>query len=133
MDKQIESDFVKTYIVKEKRERLLYELFHDKKRLHAIMRFSHTAMKHIDERKILYCGNKISHEELLEFVAATGSRKCYIISHDYDMDGQWLDAEDALKQIIGYGMPSIAIFNGLVIIETEQEQGPAEKYVLGSK
>lgn len=129
VEKKIEEDFVMTYIVKEKRERLLYELFSKKKRLSAIGRFCHTAIEYIDERKIFYCGEKISHKELLEFID-TADDKCYIISWNSDIDGNWLNAEEALKKIIGYGMPSIAIFNDLVIIETEQELGAATKYVL---
>lgn len=131
VEKQVEKNFVMTYIVKEKRERLLYELFNKKKRLSAIGRFCHTTMKYIDARKILYCGNKISQKELLELVHADD--KCYIISWKSDIDGNWLNAEEALMKIIGYGMPSIAIFNDLVIIETEQELGAAQKYVLRSK
>ena len=66
---------------------------------------------------------------MLEFID-TADDKCYIISWNSGIDGNWLNAEEALKKIIGYGMPSIAIFNDLVIIETEQELGAATKYVL---
>lgn len=55
---------------------------------------------------------------------------CYIISWNTDIDGQVLPISEALDIIIGYGMPSILITNTLILIETEQVQGPAEKYIL---
>lgn len=97
VEKKIEKDFAMTYIVKQKRERLLYELFNKKKRLSAIGRFCHTAIEYIDERKIFYCGEKISQKELLEFIDAADD-KCYIISWNSDFDGNWLNAEEALKK-----------------------------------
>lgn len=44
-----------------------------------------------------------------------------------------LDSKAALDTIIGNGMAAIMIWSNLVIIESEQEQGPAEKYVLLEK
>lgn len=57
---------------------------------------------------------------------------CYLISWNSDIDGIFLDKESALNEIIGYGMASIMVFKNLILIETEQEQGSAIKYVLFS-
>ena len=130
MEKQIEKDFVINCIVKSKRERMLYELFNPKKRLKAIGRFCHRTMEFIEERKVLYSGNRIFQDELLELIQKKNSDICYIISWDSDIDGEWMEAKDAFEKAIGYGMPSIIIFDDFVVIETEQEQGAATKFVL---
>lgn len=132
MEKDVEERFVNLYIVKSKRMRILHEFFHNEKRRYAIGRFCHMTTNYVKENCILDSGNKLSQEELFELMRKNNQKKCYVISWDSDIDGTWLNLEAALEAAIGLGMPSILIFDDFAIIETEQEQGAACKYVLSS-
>lgn len=128
---QKEEYFVNTFIIKSKRERLLYELSNIKKRQDAISRFNHRCIMHIDDRKLVYQGNSIDREELLSYIDQyTYDKQCYILAYNEIYDQQMFDSESALDAVIGNGMAAIMIWDNLVIIECEQVQGPADKYIL---
>lgn len=128
MNKAIEESFVNSYIIKNKRDRILFELC-GKKRRDGIDRFSHSADNLLDETKIKLKGQYIS-EDLQHIVATSNSHKCYVISSFEELDGKEFNKDEALNRILGCGIPSIAVFDNFAIIETEQEQGPAVKYLL---
>ena len=52
------------------------------------------------------------------------------MAYDENIDKKYMNNEEAIKRVIGNGMAAVIINNGIVIIETEQEVGPAVKYVL---
>ncbi|MBR4866540.1 MAG: hypothetical protein IKU11_07615, partial [Clostridia bacterium] len=86
MNKVIEENFVNSYIIKNKRERLLFELW-GKKRRDGIGRFSHWADNLIEVSKIRFKGQYISND-LREIVATTHTSKCYVISWYEELDGK---------------------------------------------
>lgn len=111
----------------------MYELSSTKKRKNAIGRFCHNSLNYLEESKIIFSGNSISIYELNTLIKKyTKEKNCYLISWDNGIDGIFLEREDALNEIIGAGMASIMVFTNLLVIETEQEQGAAIKYVLFS-
>ena len=128
MNKAIEENFVNSYIIKNKRDRLLFELC-GKKRRDCIGRFSHCTETLLIEAKIKLKGQYIS-EDLRHVVAKANNCKCYVISYSQELDGKELNKEEVLDLISNCGMPSIVIFDNFAIIQTEQEQGPALKYLL---
>ena len=128
MNKVIEENFVNSYIMKNKRERLLFELW-GKKRSHGIGRFSHCTDNLIDDSKIKLKGQYIS-KDLRDIIATTNCHKCYVISYFEEFDGKEFNKDEILDLMLGCGMPSIAIFDDFAIIETEQAQGPAIKFLL---
>ena len=128
MNKAIEENFVNSYIIKNKRDRLLFELC-GKKRRDGISRFSHCADNLLIEAKIKLKSQYIS-EDLRHVVAKANSCKCYVISYSQELDGKEFNKDEVLDLISNCGMPSIAIFENFAIIQTEQEQGPAVKYLL---
>lgn len=130
MDIQIEQYFIHTYITKNRQDRLLYELSSPKKRGDGIQRFCHGTMQLIKPSMIRYQGKDVS--VLQNNINMCQENQCYLISDDSTIDGTWQDRETVLSQIIENGGASIAIFKDFVIIETEQVQGAAEKFVLGS-
>lgn len=133
MDFDYEQFFVQHFIVKNKRERLQFELLNESKRQKAISRFDHGAMGYIDERNIIYSGNDISWSNLKELIYKnTDERKCYIISSYKEIDWTIIKAEDLFECVIGLGRASIMVFTNMAVVETEQAQGPAVKYVLKS-
>lgn len=128
MNKEIEENFVNSYIIKNKRDRLLFELC-GKKRRDGIDRFSHCADNFLIEAKVKLKGQHIS-KDLYDVVAKANSLKCYVISYSEELDGKEFNKNEVLDLISNCGMPSIAIFENFAIIQTEQEQGPAVKYLL---
>ena len=126
MNRQIENGFIECYIVKNKRERLAHELF-GKKRMDGVGRFCHCADEFLVASKIKAKGQYIT-DELYKRIPK--NKKCYVISCAEDLDGKEFDGGEILNLILGRGMPSIAVFEDFAIIETEQEQGPAVKYLL---
>lgn len=123
--------FIQNFIRKNKRERLQFELSSEGRRQNGISRFDHDTMKYIDERKLIYSGNNISWGALKEMIYQnTNERKCYIISYYKEIDQTMIKVEDLFDCVIGLGRASIMIFTNMAIIETEQTQGPAMKYVL---
>ena len=134
MNNKFELEFINNYITKNKRERILYELTSKKKRKNAIGRFCHNTLEYIDKTKIVYEGNTISVYELENLIKKyTKDKEGYLISWDSDIDGSILPIENALNEVIGKGMASIVVFSNVILIETEQEQGAAIKYVLALK
>lgn len=133
MNSEYEKTFVDKFISKNKRARIEYELSHTKKRKNAIGRFCHDSLNYLEESKIIFSGNSITVHELNALIKKyTQEKSCYLISWDSDIDGGFLEREKALNKIIGAGMASIMVFKNLLVIETEQEQGAAIKYVLFS-
>lgn len=130
MDFDYEQFFIQHFIVKNKRERLQLELTNESRRQRAISRFNHGAIKYIDERKIIYSGNDISWSDLKKLIDRnTDEKRCYIISSDEETDRTMIKTEDLFDCVIGLGA-AIMVFTNIAIIETEQVQGPAMKYVL---
>lgn len=130
MEKEIEDFFVRTYIMKNRQDRILHELCHEKKRVNALSHFCHSSNEYIKKSKIIYEGNDISISELQKHIDSTKEKQCYVMSYDKTLDAKWFKKDEVLALIIGRGMPSIAVFKHLAIIETEQIQGPARKFVL---
>ncbi len=128
MNKKLEEEFVDTYIVKNKRERLLFEL-QGKKRSDAIGRFCHRTDELLMNEKVKVKGPYIL-DEIEARIRASSTGMCYVISFFPELDGKVFRKKEVMEKIIGRGMPSIAIFDDFAIIETEQEQGPAMKYIL---
>lgn len=130
MDSKTEYDFIKKYIVKNKQDRIQYELSNKNKRIDGICRFCHRTPDLVKAAMIFYRGYNVS--VLQKYIGASREEQCYVISFDNTIDGTWQRSEIIFSRIVGMGMPSIAIFKNFSVIETEQVQGPAEKFILKS-
>ena len=128
MNPVVEERFVKNYIVSARRDRLLFELS-GKKRRDGIGRFCHHADELLMKSKIISQGQYID-DDIQRTLSASGNKNCYVISMYEELDGKEFGKAEALELIIGRGMPSIAIFDDFAIVETEQESGPAVKYLM---
>ncbi|MBE5925965.1 MAG: hypothetical protein E7270_03280 [Lachnospiraceae bacterium] len=131
MDKEKELLFVKNFIIKPKRERILYELASNKKRKNAISRFCHMASDYIDIKKIVYEGDVLNGTKLLEIIRKFTKKNIgYVISWDDDVDGTFLDIDLAISKAIEDYMVTIVIIDNVALIKTEQEDGAAKSYIL---
>ena len=69
MDYEMEIRFIRSYIRKERRERLLYELTSPKKRYDGLSRYCHQADDLLDNRTILMSGtNLYSQKGFIDFI-----------------------------------------------------------------
>ena len=127
---EVEENFVKQYIIKERQERLINELSSSKKRINAMSRFCHSSLDLIKPNKIYESGD-ISSERLLSLLNKYGKNdKNYIMAYSENIDKKYMSNDEAIEKVIGNGMAAIIINSDIVIIETEQYMGPAVKYVL---
>ena len=125
-----EAYFVKQFIVRSRRDRLLYELQSRRKRRDGIGRFCHDTENLIDNSKLIVSG---SHLTAYDFEKCLGNRKCYVIAYHAELDGLSCYLREALEKVLDNGMAAVIIGEDFAIIETEQEQGSAVKYLLKEK
>lgn len=132
MDRIIEEKFVRTFIEKRIQDRIIFELSDSKRRDTAIDRFCHRTDDLVKPKYILHKSNKLWSDEILNMISELSNEKsCYVISFLPDIDGIQTTLEGALSRCLGAGMPSIMIVGeNIAVIETEQVQGPATKYIL---
>lgn len=133
MNKELEKDFVYHFIVKEKRERLLYELS-GKKRMDGISRFCHNAVDLIHQDTIIRSGDDLFSEEILRISKQYTDRKqAYLIAFQEELDRMTCDVQTALDLVLGNGMAAVILLDTVVIIETEQCNGTPYRYLLYRK
>lgn len=133
MDIEKEKMFVNRYIIKNKRERILYELNKPSKRLDALSRFCHDYYTYVDERKIIYRGKEITDKQLKEIVKKYGNEnEGYMLCWDERYDSMDMAVDTAIPIMRNDGMCMIFMSGDICIISTEQTQGPKEIVVLHS-
>ena len=119
--------------MKQKRERILFELRKPSKRIDALSRFCHNYDTYLDERKIVKRGKKITDKELKEIVEKYGNKnKGFMICWDKRYDLMEMTADTAISIIRNDGMCALFISGDVCIISTEQIQGPKEIVILCS-
>lgn len=126
---EIEQRFLQDFVIKDKRDRLAYELG-GKKRRDGIGRFCHHAQDLLIPERIAAKG-RLSPDEIRTLVKErriTG--EWYCIAYDQELNARYFSFDDALQQVIGNGMAAILICGNMAIIETEQEYGTPMRYVV---
>lgn len=130
MNKELEKDFIDRFVVKEKRDRLLYELS-GKKRKDGVSRFCHNAGDLIRQDTIIRSGNDLFPEEILCLCGKYTSRKqAYLIAFQEELDQVSCDLQAALDRVLGNGMAAIILLDTIAVIETEQGNGIPYRYLL---
>ncbi|MBR5949681.1 MAG: hypothetical protein IKZ82_13710 [Clostridia bacterium] len=125
-----EAEFLRRFIVKNKRNRLLFELSDEGRRAQAVDRFSHNAEELLLLDKAVLSGGKLSIEQIVSSLKENSSGgECHAVLSD----GGTIDTgiEEAVKAVYGDG-PAIVITQGTVYIETEPWT-PTARYVLACK
>jgi hypothetical protein len=134
MDKEYEEIIVKTFFNKSIQNRVLFELFSQKKRKEAISRVDSSAKNGLCEKyKIELQKPNSNYIEIFDLLKKNGAGdNCYVLSHCEDIDGKHLPLSYALEKAVGFGMPSIisCIPNKLAYLECEQGYGSPPRYIL---
>ena len=124
-----QEQFVKAFIRKEKRERYISFLLSSKRRLEIIERLVHC--DDFDDRftERIPDGEQ-SDKQILQRLRSLGApEKCFVISENSEIDGQFMLLSSALDSIIGFGQGSVlsCIPGCLGYYESEEA---SERYVL---
>lgn len=128
-DNEIESKFIQQFIVKNKRDRLLFELS-GKKRQAGIGRFCHNADDLLLKEKIILSGKELSHDEMIRTAEKYAvSKQWYIIAYDPTLDRKTCKLSEALELVLGNGMAAIIVSDNMAVIETEQFLGTPMRYI----
>lgn len=73
------------------------------------------------------------YQEMASLLKKQGATdECYVISWNEEIDGKKLPLNEALKKVVGYGMPSIVscIEGKLAYFEAEQVAGSPPRFLL---
>jgi len=127
-----EEGFVNFFIAKQHRDRLAFEL--QKRRGDFLNRFCHNALDYLDPRFVVKVPkqNAIPTDIFRELQRLEAPESCFAISMSNDIDRQSLPLADALSIAFGLGLPSILSCRPgeLAYLETEQEAGPPDRFIL---
>lgn len=134
MNEQIESVFVNTYIQKQYRERLLFELKDTSSKTHrrssnAFKKFSHTAVDYVISRLIAISNDKLTEQDVFSFIKKMIVEKdCYYMNA---FDGEEMPIDKAIERAYNDLGASIIVYKDrFAIIKEETEIGTPLKYIL---
>ncbi len=137
IEKAIEIEFVKTFVLRKKRERSIYELKSKKKRKDFFSNLCHRYNEVIDSRFMTKIETpNSSSSDICQILRKEGAGKnCYLLSYFEELDGRRMPLSQALDDCVGIGMPSIVICSPekLAYFEAEQEAGPPPRFILKKK
>lgn len=136
-EKATEIAFVESFVLKNKRERSIFELNSKKKRKNFFSKLCHRYNDIIDNRFMTELSAPNSnYSEIYRLLMEEGAgRDCYLISYFEELDGKRIPLAQALKNCVGGGMPSIVICDPgkLAYFEAEQQAGPPPRFLLKKK
>ena len=117
MDNLIEEKFVKNFIIKDKRERILHELSSTKKRKLAVQRLYSL----LDNKFAVMESSKIGEEEIISAIKKyfNVNKDCYVIADGND-DRETMPFKVALKNMLEYEMNYVIICDENTIIAGEE-------------
>ena len=98
MDYEIETHFVQSFIRKNRRERLLYELTTPEKRYDGVSRFCHQSRDFLDPAKIVMEGEDLERRSEFERFVRQHDELCFVLSPEFWLDEQFLPLSDAVRQ-----------------------------------
>lgn len=132
MDNHVEEVIVKNFFIKNRQNRIMYELSSPKKRIDAVWRLS-SYHNILDVNFMIEIpkpnSNYMDIFKLLKNYGANDT--AYVISFNSEFDGKHVDLECALKAHVGYGVPSLisCIPDKLLYYEGEQSYGPPPRLI----
>ena len=129
MNANLEEKFVNNFINASYRERLLFELKTHKKRLKALMRFSHDIEKLVKVGSIISKSKIFDEKELKQFLKGN---QFYVISLKY-LDGKIMNIDEILYHMYEEHLPVIICGDDVMVIKKEIEKGENNFFFLNNK
>lgn len=134
MNEQIESIFVNTYIRKQYRERLLFELkdISDKTRKrsqNAFGKFSHSAEKYVIPGLVAKSDNRLTEREVLAFIKKFITEDTCYYMDEYGCEEMPINT--AVEKAFDHAGASVIVYKNIFsIIKEETEIGSPKKIIL---
>lgn len=130
MEHTAEQYFIRTFIRKSRRDRLLFELTTEKRRYDGLSRFCHQAGELLDPARIVLSGTDLeSRPEFWRFVEQH-NEICLLLSPDSGLDNQTMQLHDAVRMAAGFHDAVIIIGSTFAIVFGEPVKGGRDKFLL---
>ena len=124
--------FINNFIQKNKHERVYFEMTSSKKRKLFVNRLNHS-WDNIFEMKYLKQIDKKndSPETVKKLLNIKENDLCYVISNNTEYDDKFFTFEEIFINVYWYGFASVIInmTADIIFLKTEQELGPATKFI----
>ena len=130
MNEKEETRFVRSFIRKDRQERLLYELTTPEKRYRGVSRFCHRAGELLDRRTILLQGEDLDRRPEFRRFVERHDAPCLVLSPDFDPDEQWLPLKAAVDRAVFCCDAVLILGNDFAVVFGEPDKGGREKYLL---
>ncbi len=133
MDYSNEQHFVQSFIRKNRRERLLYELSTPEKRYDGVSRFCHQAKELLDPSKIIMEGEDLDRRPEFDCFVRQHDEICFVLSPEFYTDEQFLPLRDAVHKAIISLDAVIIMGSAFAVVFGEPVKGGRGKYLLSEK
>jgi hypothetical protein len=130
MDYLNEQHFVQTFIRKDRRDRLLYELTTPEKRYDGVSRFCHQAKELLEPSRIVMEGEDINRRPEFERFVRQHDEICLVLSPDFYMDEQFLPLKDAVEQALMCLDAVLIMGSSFAVVFGEPMKGGRGKFLL---
>ena len=128
-----EKRFVKLFVKKGRKQRLLYLLTDPQKRYAGLERFCHEAEELLDGKKLLMRGDDLTRRpEFIRFIAER-NEPCLVLSPSLQTEGIRLFAVDAVGFAERCCDAVLAIGGTFALVFGEPEKGGRQKYLLSAE
>ena len=130
MDYSAEQRFVRAFIRKNRRERLLFELTTPEKRYDGVSRFCHQARDFLDPAKIVMEGEDLERRSEFARFVRQHDELCLVLSPDFWLDEQFLPLRDAVGQATVCPDAVLILGSSFAVVFGEPMKGGRGKYLL---
>ena len=127
------SRFVRSFIRKERRERLLYELTRPEKQAAGLERFCHQSRALLDPKKIRMEGDDLERRAAFRRFAASRDELCFVLSPDFCLDELLVPLERAVALAAMCCDAAIILGSDFAIVFGESMKGGRDKLLLTEK
>ena len=132
-DYTAERRFVQSFIRKNRRERVLFELTTREKRYDGVSRFCHQAEELLDPTKIAMQGEDLDRRPEFDQFIREYTETVFVLSPDSYMDEQFLPLKDAVQKTVMCPDAVLILGSTFAIVFGEPMKGGRGKYLLSEK
>ena len=133
VDYSQEAHFVRSFIRKNRQDRLLHELTAPEKRYDGVSRFCHRARDFLDPAKIVMEGEDLDRRPEFERFVQQHDELCFVLSLDFWMDEQFLPLKDAVDRAIVSLDAVVILGSTFAVVFGEPMKGGRGKFLLSEE
>ncbi len=133
MDTVIERELVGAFFARNFTDRLLHELFSDKKRNRFFDKIAHTAERYLKSDAVVEKSKMpLTQEEISRFLFGANDGQCYVIAYRSELDGCFAQLSEVVLRLYSCGAPYMlyAPGRGTAYLECEYDHSCHISYLL---